>query len=129
MKLSIKLISLILLLSTSSLWAETSDFIKRAIVTSAIESREPVDNLDTVSGLDKVYFFTEVINSANTMITHRWFLNGKLEAEVVLKIGSDRWRTYSSKNLVYPNHAGNWQVEAVDQDNQVIGSAIFIVEN
>ena len=129
MKLSIKLISLILLLSTSSLWAETSDFIKRVAVTSAIESREPIDNLDTVNGLDKVYFFTEVTNSANTMITHRWFLNGKLEAEVVLKIGSDRWRTYSSKNLVYPAHIGNWQVEAVDQNNQVIGSSFFSVSN
>ena len=129
MKLSIKLISLILLLSTSSLWAETSDFIKRAVVTSAVESREPIDNLDTVNGLDKVYFYTEVTNSANTMITHRWFLNGKLEAEVVLKIGSDRWRPYLSKNLFYPAHIAYCHVEAVDNINQVIGSAFFSVSN
>lgn len=128
MKLTKLLVVLVLSLSSLNLFAQTSDFIKRAIVTSAIDSREPVDNLDSVAGLNKVYFFTEVTNSANTMITHRWFLNGKLEAEVVLKIGSDRWRTYSSKNLVFPHHTGQWQVEAVDQNNKVIGYAIFTAE-
>ncbi|NVK24702.1 MAG: DUF2914 domain-containing protein [Gammaproteobacteria bacterium] len=122
------LITTVFLLGQSLAHAETSDFVKRAIVTSAIDAREPIDNLEIVSDLDKVFFFTEVINSANTMVTHRWFLNGRLEAEVVLKIGSDRWRTYSSKNLVYPNHVGNWQVEVTDQNNQVIGSAVFSVQ-
>ena len=114
-------------LLTNNAYANTSDYIKRAIVTSAIESREPVDSLEQVSGLNKVLFFTEVTNSANTMVTHRWFFNGKLEAEVVLKIGSDRWRTYSSKNLVYPNHIGQWQIEVVNDKNQVIGSGFFTV--
>ena len=114
-------------LLSSTVNANTSDYVKRAVVTSAIENREPIDNLEQVSGLNKVFFFTEVTNSANSMVTHRWFFNGKLEAEVVLKIGSNRWRTYSSKNLVYPNHIGNWQIEVVDDKNQVIGSGFFTV--
>lgn len=110
--------------------ANASDNIARAIITSQVENREPVDDLTVIKAgeLDKVYLFTEVINQANTMITHRWFHNGRLEAEVVLKIGSDRWRTYSSKNLVYPNHEGQWQVEVVDQKNQPLGSAQFSIE-
>lgn len=123
------LLFVVILLSTPMLHAETSEFIARAIVTSQIDNREPVDSLAQFNEGDfnKVYFFTEVRNKANTMITHRWFHNGKLEAEVVLKIGSDRWRTYSSKNLVYPNHVGQWQVEVVDEKNQLIGSAEFTV--
>lgn len=124
-----QLISSILLLMcffVGSAQAMTSEFVKRAIITSGIENREPVNDLQQVDGdTNKVYFFTEVINQADTMVTHRWFLNGRLEAEVVLKIGSNRWRTYSSKNLVPEFHSGDWQVEIVDQNNKVIGSATF----
>ena len=101
---------------------------KRAILTSGIESREPVDNLnDTTISIqnNKVYFFTEILNQANTAITHRWFKNGKLEAEVVLRIGSDRWRTYSSKNLVPDYHQGSWQVEVVSQSGKLLATHSF----
>lgn len=106
-----------------------SENIRRAIITDAIESREPVTDLtntDVKTDTNKVYLFTEVIGKADTMITHRWFLDGKLEAEVILKIGSNRWRTYSSKSLFSPNHLGQWQVEVVDELNQPIASASFI---
>lgn len=114
------------LIISLSVRAELSEFVNRAVITSAIENREPVDALTQVSTeTDKVYFFTEVLNKANTYITHRWLLNGKLEVEVVLKIGSDRWRTYSSKNLVPEFHSGNWQVEVLDEQNNLLASAVF----
>lgn len=117
------------MLFTAQLIAQPQGEAKRAIVTTAIDSREPVDNLnDTVINTDvnKVYFFTEILNQADTSITHRWFLNGKLEAEVVLRIGSNRWRTYSSKNLVPTYHQGNWQVEVVDDKGKLLGSTAFV---
>ncbi len=114
------------LLMLGSVQAETSEFIKRMAITSAIEDREPVDSLTHVDeNIDKIYFFTEVVNKADSHITHRWFLNGRLESEVVLKIGSNRWRTYSSKNLVPALHSGNWQVEVIDQENNLLASAAF----
>ena len=119
------------MLFTAQLIAQPQGEAKRAIVTSAIDSREPVDNLnDTVINTDvnKVYFFTEILNQADTSITHRWFLNGKLEAEVVLRIGSNRWRTYSSKNLVPTYHQGNWQVEVVDDKGKLLGSTAFVYD-
>ncbi len=104
-----------------------SEFIRRAILTTAIENREPVDDLkeQTVpESTNKIFFFTEVINKNGENITHRWFRNGRLEAEVVLKIGSSRWRTYSSKNLV-EGLRGNWQVEVVDQSNRLLATQTF----
>mgnify|MGYP000719030459 CR=1 FL=1 len=119
-------LSVLIGFTSTMLSAQTSEFVKRAVISSAIENREPVDNLSQIGAdINKVYFFTEITNKANTMITHRWFLNGRLEAEVVLKIGSDRWRTYSSKNLVPTMHTGDWQVEVVDETNKMIGSATF----
>lgn len=107
-------------------FAQSSDVIKRAVVTTAIDNREPVDEVTQVeTGIDKVFFFTEIVNKADSYITHRWFLDGKLEAEIVLKIGSDRWRTYSSKNLVPELHSGQWQVEVIDQQNQVLVTRTF----
>lgn len=118
--------AVVLALLPVTIKAETSEFVKRAIVTSAIENREPVDELSQVSPtVEKVYFFTEVVNKADTYVTHRWLLDGKLEAEIVLKIGSQRWRTYSSKNLVPALHSGQWQVEIVDQQNNLLASAAF----
>lgn len=114
------------LLFSITTFADTSEFVKRAVVTSGIVDREPVDDLSEVdSSIDKVYFFTEVVNKANTFVTHRWLFNGRLEVEVVLKIGSDRWRTYSSKNLVPALHSGTWQVEVIDQQNKLLASSVF----
>ena len=124
-----KLIVLVcLLLPATSMADDHQGSVKRAIVTSGIDNREPSDNLNDMQvtvDTNKVYFFTEVLNQANTNVTHRWFLNGKLEAEVVLKIGSNRWRTYSSKNLVPTYHSGNWQVEVVAQNGQQLASQNF----
>jgi len=130
MKTLLNLTAVILFIASSAnAWADGhAAEAKRAIVTSSIEDREPTDNLnDGMVSIqkNKVYFFTEIINQANTAITHRWFLNGKLEAEVVLRIGSDRWRTYSSKNLVPNYHKGNWQVEVVSQDGKLLASQTF----
>ena len=124
--ITLQLTLLLVIALPVSLRAETSEFIKRAVITSAIENREPVDELSQVSAeIEKVYFFTEVLNQAGTYVTHRWLLDGKLEAEVVLKVGSNRWRTYSSKNLVPALHSGQWQVEIVDQQNNLLTSAAF----
>ncbi|QTH62736.1 DUF2914 domain-containing protein [Psychrosphaera ytuae] len=105
----------------------SSQFVRRAILTTAIDAREPVDNYNAKeipSDTKKLYFFTEMVNKADEYVTHRWFLNGKLVAEIVLDIGSDRWRTYSSKNLM-PSLRGTWEVEVVDQQNRLLATTSF----
>ena len=104
-----------------------NQFIQRAVITSDVENREPVDNLNATAlsrDLNKVFFFTEVSGLANQTITHRWSLEGQVQAEVSLNIGSNRWRTYSSKNL-FAGLRGSWLVEVIDQQNRVLSSATF----
>lgn len=125
-------IGLIALLGSTHLIANdtgqlSNKFIQRAVLTTEVTDREPVDNLNATAideNTAKVYFFTEVTDLSGQSITHRWSLDGKVQAEVSLNIGSNRWRTYSSKNLV-PILKGTWLVEAVDEQNRVIASTTF----
>lgn len=126
---------LLILLTVTSLLSQAQQtqidqaFVARAILTSGIENREPVDKLSNqivgISGeVVKFYFFTQIINKKDTVITHRWLHNGEVAAEVNLNIGSENWRTYSSKRI-RPEWQGEWSVQVLDAANQVIAEHSF----
>ncbi|WP_168171519.1 DUF2914 domain-containing protein [Lacimicrobium sp. SS2-24] len=89
--------------------------VLRSQLTSEIQNREPVDDLqDEVVGrtgeITRVWFFTHIENRMNQQIVHKWFHQGTLMAEVTFDIGSNSWRTWSSKDLL-PKWQGGWQVQ------------------
>lgn len=102
--------------------------IERAQFTSEVQNREPVDEVsDFQAQQEPLYFFTEVKNAAGETITHRWMHNGEVMAEVPLEIGSDSWRTWSSKEFV-PGWDGEWTVEVVDAQGNTLEEASISVE-
>ncbi|RUO64056.1 Protein of unknown function [Pseudidiomarina planktonica] len=105
--------------------------IDRAVLTSAVENREPVDNLDsTVMVGDEpveITFFTQVLNQADAKVSHLWFRQNQLMAEVPLAIGSPNWRTYSTKTIL-SDWLGRWRVLVVDGDQNIILEYEFNVE-
>lgn len=114
MKSSLKAWLVLLCLSVVSFLGHAE--IERAQLTSAVQDREPVDDLgELVFGrpatVEKVIYFTHLTNLDQETIVHKWLLNGRTVAEVELSVGSDNWRTYSSKRMA-PSMAGNWRVEA-----------------
>ena len=50
---------------------------------------------------------------AGQSVTHRWEYNGKIILEVPIKVGTSRWRAYSTKTL-FPSWVGEWKVSVVD---------------
>ena len=99
--------------------------VARAQFTTAIEEREPVDNVVLLSSeVDQVYFFTDLRQLEGQTVTHRWEYNGKVEAEVNFQVTSDRWRAFSSKNLD-PGKLGPWTVVVVDERGWPIKAALF----
>ncbi|MDH3217781.1 MAG: hypothetical protein OEN01_16160, partial [Candidatus Krumholzibacteria bacterium] len=51
--------------------------IKRAVFTSAVVDREPVDQLDSLNAdTEKVFFFSEIVGMAGSTVTHRWIFGG-----------------------------------------------------
>lgn len=115
-----------LLIAFLTLFYSASSFaeVTKAQLTSAVENRQPVDNLqDDVVGktdiITKVYFFTRISTLGGKQISHRWFYQGQLQAEVPLNIGSDSWRTYSSKRIK-PDWQGDWQVQVWHEQEMLL---------
>ena len=104
--------------------------VTRAIVTSGVENIEPIDDLGEDIALDgagfrTVFYYTELRGFTAGTVVHRWTYNGRVIADVPLKVGGNwRWRTYSSKDLL-PGMTGDWRVAVVDADGRVLGERQF----
>ncbi len=103
-----------------------SGWVARATLTTAVQEREPVDSVSSLSN-DKttLYYFTEVRDMAGQTIKHRWEHNGEVMAEVEFEIGGPRWRIYSSKTLV-PSWLGDWKVSATDAAGNPLSVTSFV---
>lgn len=100
--------------------------IKRAVFTTGIEDREPVDQVDSLAtDVDKIFFFTEIAAMEGSSVTHRWIHDGETLAEVTFNVGGPRWRVWSSKNLI-PTWVGDWTVECVDSTGNQLSEASFV---
>ncbi|KXI26803.1 DUF2914 domain-containing protein [Paraglaciecola hydrolytica] len=128
MKKSALIITTLISIGFSS-WSSAQ--VERSQLTDIIEQREPASDLGNVitvkeGELKKVYFFTQITHLANQQITHRWLYQGSEKAAVTLNIGSDNWRTYSSKIL--PSYwPGDWQVQIWYGDLELLSHDFTVV--
>jgi hypothetical protein len=99
--------------------------VSRAAFTSAIEAREPVDQIGQLAN-DKssIFFFTEITGMSGKTITHRWQYNGETRFEISFQAGADRWRVWSNKTLS-PDALGEWKVTVVDEAGNVLREESF----
>ncbi|MBU2972245.1 DUF2914 domain-containing protein [Pseudoalteromonas sp. C2R02] len=108
-----------------------TDFVTRAVLTTAVVNKEPVDVLNAQVSLfsieEKLFFFTEVNNMKSQTVFHRWFFENTLMAEVELDIFSTRYRTYSSKKIM-TKQSGNWRVELVNSNQNILASKSFHIK-
>ncbi|MFN2309247.1 MAG: DUF2914 domain-containing protein [Gammaproteobacteria bacterium] len=95
-------------------------WVERALFTSAVVDREPVDAVVMVeSGPAVVSFFTELRQLSGRTVTHRWEYAGEVVAEVPFEVGGPRWRVHSQKQL-WPEQAGRWSVIVVDESGWIL---------
>jgi len=104
-------------------------YIARALLTSGVKQREPVDQLNSLvparkEGVKRVYFYTELREMKGQTLYHHWKHAGKVYAMVPFKIKGNRWRVYSSKRL---NAAmtGHWQVAVLDERGNTLHENSF----
>ncbi len=101
-------------------------YVARAIFTTAIVDREPVDQVVSVGpDLDSIYFFTDLRNLQGRTVKHRWEFDGQFMGEIEFKVGGPRWRVYSKKSL-YPNESGKWTVLVLDESGWPLHASIFM---
>lgn len=103
----------------------TAGEVTRAQFTSAIEQREPVDEVTLLSNnINKVHFFSELRDMQGQTVIHRWQLDGKVMAKVSFDIAGPRWRVNSSKTLL-PGWVGDWTVAVIANSDTIINEYHF----
>ncbi len=89
--------------------------VARALFTTAVVAREPVDEVLALDTRDsQVLFFTDLRGLQGRTVVHRWKHGGRVMAEVPFRVGGPRWRVYSRKRLG-PDGVGRWSVVVVDR--------------
>ena len=105
--------------------AQAEDGVARSAFTSAIEEKEPVDQITELSNdKSKILFFTEIRGMEGHTITHRWEQGGEVRAEVSFNVGANRWRVWSSKNL-QNTWLGEWIVSVIDEGGNTLTQERF----
>lgn len=93
--------------------------------TTAIENREPIDHVTFVANdVEKVFFYTDLRDLEGQTISHRWLYNGTVMSHVPFEVRGPRWRVWSSKKLI-PDLIGDWTVEIVTEEGEVIAAETF----
>lgn len=121
------LISVFALLCCSYANAQLSDRanVSRAIFTTAIENREPVDRVLILSNkFDVIYFFTDLRHLENEKIIHRWEYEGKVISSKIFRVAGPRWRVYSKTRLPR-DKTGTWSVVVTTETGIPLKAAIF----
>jgi hypothetical protein len=96
--------------------------VSQAQFTTAINNREPADDITTLDNSHtQVFFFTVLKDAVGQTITHRWQYNGQAMAEVKFEPKANHWRVWSSKTLM-PSQIGTWTVDVVDGNGNVLAS-------
>jgi hypothetical protein len=104
--------------------------VERFVLTNGVENREPLAGIEAIrpdpgnSDMVTVYAFSEVSGLRGQTLRYRWLHNGKAVATVKVGVGGNSWRSYSSK-FVTSAMTGNWRVELLGGDNQVLAFREF----
>jgi hypothetical protein len=101
-------------------------YVARAIFTSEVVNREPVDQVVSVGPeRDEIYFFTDLRHLSGRTVTHRWEFEGQFMGQIEFKVGGPRWRVFSRKSL-NPGASGKWTVLVLDQSGWPLHASIFM---
>ncbi len=96
-----------------------------AAFTTAVEEREPLAQLTTAPlSVNELLFFTAIQDGNGEQLHHTWSYNGEPIVDVPLAVGSDYWRTWSSKTFAGLDLAvgGQWQVQVSTQSGCQLGT-------
>lgn len=105
--------------------------IVRALLTSALNNKEPVDIMTipirvNKEGARSVTYFTEIINMKGKVLYHQWLRNNKVIFKRKISIFGNRWRAATSKLIIY-SQVGIWNVRLVDEKGIVLNAIQFDV--
>jgi len=102
--------------------------VEDAVVCTSVPEKTPEGTATNFPPeVGRVYAFTRVVGMETPgTVTHRWMYGGEPVAEVPLAVESPSWRTWSSKEIL-PGQTGEWEVEVLDGEGNVLATLSFTV--
>jgi len=102
--------------------------VSRLAICTNIVDREPVEEGERFQvSVGRLYAFTQIVGANDFVeVGHVWYFNDVERARITLPVRSASWRTYSSK-LIQPFEIGDWRVDVVDPQGEVLKSVSFQV--
>ncbi len=103
----------------------SSGNIARAMFTTQIDDREPVDRVLILENkIPELYFFSDLRHLQGQTVKHRWEYEGRVIKEKVFRVKGPRWRIYSL-NKLDKSMLGRWTVVITDKDDCPLKAVIF----
>ena len=101
----------------------------RAVAAGDILNKDPADLLDTFHwSMEKVYIWSMIeCQQPPSSIRHTYYFKGQKVNDIVLKIKSPRWRTWSYKTLLDKRWIGQWRVDITSDEGKLLQSVFFEV--
>ncbi len=102
--------------------------VARAQFTTAVENREPVDQIVVLSPpADEIFFFTDLRHLQGRTVTHRWEYQGQVVSQVPFEVNGPRWRVFS-KASIEAGQTGEWSVTVIDESGWPLYTELFRYE-
>ncbi|NIN91758.1 DUF2914 domain-containing protein [bacterium] len=100
--------------------------VAEAVICRDVVDREPIDVGDSFEvTVDKLFCFTKIVGAQEEIeIAHVWYYGDVERARVNLLVRAASWRTWSSK-IIQPHEIGDWHVDIIGPDDEVLETVEF----
>jgi len=108
-----------------SSYAEQLPNVARAMFTTGIVDREPIDQVLVLSNKQaKIFFFTDLRHFDGQTVVHKWIYNDKVVSSKEFKVKGPRWRLFSRIDIK-PLQLGKWTVIIQDESGRAVKASVF----
>jgi cytoskeletal protein RodZ len=103
--------------------------IIRAVAASDVINKNPAGLTDSFQwSTEKVYIWTMIeCDRPPSSIRHIYYFEGQKANDIVLKVKSPQWRTWSYKTLLDKRYIGQWRVDITSDEGNILQSVFFEV--
>jgi len=97
---------------------------------SSIKNRIPQGIGNTFEwSTDRIYIWNHIkCESPPSSIRHIYYFKGEMVTDVLLKVRSSQWRTWSFKTLSNARYIGQWRVDVTSVDGKILKSINFEIK-
>jgi len=105
-----------------------SPTVKRFLLAKEVVSHEPHGDIGDIALNGARYVavssFSEVTDQQGETLQYRWLHNGNQVLRIRVPVGSNRWRSHSTKRI-YAGMKGSWRVELRNSEGELLASIDF----